>query len=60
MNDQNLKEDIVALEKRIEHLEKEIQELEFLAPKPIITSAQIGQIGGFLLGAITLIGIFWL
>lgn len=60
MNDQHLKEDIVALEKRIEQLEKEMHELEFLAPKPIITSAQIGQIGGFVLGAIALIGIFWL
>lgn len=60
MNEQNLKEEIDSLERRIEQLEKEMHELEFLAPKPMITSAQIGQIGGFVLGAIALIGIFWL
>lgn len=60
MNDQNVKEKIIALEDRIIRLEKEIQELEFLTPKPVVTSAQIGQIGGYLMGAIVLIGIFWM
>lgn len=54
-----LENEIVALQARVDHLEKEMKELEFLVPKPIITSAQLGQIGSFLLGAIVLIGIFW-
>jgi hypothetical protein len=37
-----------------------MRDLEFLAPRPIISSAQFGQIGTFILGAIVLIGIFWL
>lgn len=60
MNEQNLKEEIVNLEARVQRLEKELHELEFLAPKPVITSEHIKQIGGFILGAIVLIGIFWM
>ena len=58
--EQSLEEEIVALNKRMDQMEKEMQELEFLAPKPIISSAQFGQIGTFILGAIVLIGIFWM
>ena len=58
--EQSLEEEIVALNKRMDLMEKEMQELEFLVPKPIISSAQFGQIGKFILGAIVLIGIFWL
>ena len=60
MDERKLENEIITLEDRIARLEKEMHELEFLAPKPIITSAQIGQVGGFILGAIVLIGIFWL
>lgn len=58
--EQSLREEVKRLEKRIGKLEKDMMELEFLVPKPVISSAQIGQIGGFVLGAIALIGIFWL
>jgi len=58
--EQSLEEEVVALKKRMDQMEKEMQELEFLAPKPIISSAQFGQIGTFILGAIVLIGIFWM
>ena len=58
--EQSLEEEIVSLKTRMDQMEKEMQELEFLAPKPLISSAQFGQIGTFVLGAIALIGIFWL
>ncbi|WP_172369499.1 hypothetical protein [Sporosarcina jiandibaonis] len=58
--EQSLEEEIVALKTRMDQMEKEMQELEFLTPRPIISSAQFGQIGTFILGAIVLIGIFWL
>ena len=58
--EKSMEEEIVALKTRMSQMEKEMQELEFLAPRPIISSAQFGQIGTFILGAIVLIGIFWL
>ncbi|MBO1913193.1 hypothetical protein [Sporosarcina sp. 6E9] len=58
--EQSLEKEIVALKTRMDQMEKEMQELEFLVPRPIISPAQFGQIGKFILGAIVLIGIFWL
>jgi hypothetical protein len=58
--EQSLEEEIVALKTRMDQMEKEMRDLEFLVPRPIISSAQFGQIGTFILGAIVLIGIFWL
>lgn len=55
----NLDKEMIALKAKVDHLENEIKEMEFLAPKPFISSEQIGQIGKFLLGAIVLVGIFW-
>lgn len=55
-----LENEITALKARVENLEQEFSEIELGAPKSIISSAHIGQIGTFVLGAIVLIGIFWL
>lgn len=57
-NVQLIKE-IKALNAKIEKLEKDIEDIKYFAPKPILTPQVISQIGSFILGAIVLIGLFW-
>ncbi len=45
---------------KMEKLEQDIEDIKFFTPKPIVTPAMIGQIGGLILGALVIIGIFWL
>jgi type II secretory pathway component PulM len=47
------------LRAKIEKLEKDVEDVKYFTPKPVLTPQVIAQIGGFILGAIVLIGIFW-
>ncbi|WP_339165158.1 hypothetical protein MHB50_18270 [Siminovitchia sp. FSL H7-0308] len=51
--------EIKALNAKIEKLEKDIEDIKYFTPKPVLTPQVISQVGGFILGAIILIGIFW-
>ncbi|UNL82878.1 hypothetical protein [Priestia koreensis] len=55
-----LKKQVEVLQEAVEHLHMELQEAKLDQSKPIITSDMVGQIGGLILGALAIIGIFWL
>ncbi|KOO47634.1 hypothetical protein [Priestia koreensis] len=55
-----LKKQVEVLQEAVEHLHIELQEAKLNQPKPVITSDMVGQIGGMILGALAIIGIFWL
>ncbi|MFS0646355.1 hypothetical protein [Siminovitchia sp. 179-K 8D1 HS] len=57
-NVQLIKE-IKALNAKIKKLEKDIEDIKYFTPKPVLTPQVISQIGSFILGAIVLIGLFW-
>lgn len=54
-----LKEKIASLEQNVNILQKELWEIRYEKKKFQWTPATIGQVGGLILGAIVLIGIFW-
>ncbi|MCM3006248.1 hypothetical protein [Priestia koreensis] len=55
-----LKKQVEVLQEAVEHLHTELQEAKINHLKPVITSDMVGQIGGLILGALAIIGIFWL
>lgn len=52
--------EIKQMRTKMEKLEQDIEDIKFFTPKPVVTSSMIGQIGGIILGALVIIGIFWL
>ena len=52
--------EIKEMKTKMEKLEQDIEDIKFFTPKPVVTPAMIGQVGGILLGAWAIIGIFWL
>ncbi|WP_144460607.1 hypothetical protein [Siminovitchia fortis] len=59
INTQLLNE-VKEMKAKMEKLEQDIEDIKFFTPKPVVTPAMIGQIGGILLGALVIIGLFWL
>ena len=55
-----LLQEVKEMKTKMEKLEQDIEDIKFFTPKPLVTSAMIGQVGGILLGALVIIGIFWL
>ena len=55
----DLNHTVQKLSEQVEQLQKEVAVLRENQDKPVLNPAIIGQIGGFVLGAIVLIGIFW-
>ena len=45
---------------KMEKIEQDLEDIKFFTPKPVLTPAMIGQVGGIILGALVIIGIFWL
>lgn len=58
---QQLLDEMKKMNEKIDKLEEEIEDVKFFAtPQPVVTPAMIGQIGGIVLGALAIIGFFWL
>ncbi|MFX3625336.1 MAG: hypothetical protein ACE3JP_15225 [Ectobacillus sp.] len=56
---EEVKEALKQLQLSVDLLQSEVYHLRYEKPRTVWTPALIGQIGGFILGAIVLIGIFW-
>lgn len=60
-NEENeqLSKDMQELKNSVQQLSNEIEVLKNQKARPALTPGIVGQIGGILLGAIVLLGIFW-
>lgn len=56
---QLLIKEVKELNEKITKMEAEIEDIKFFSPRPVLTPAMIGQIGGYVLGALAIIGLFW-
>lgn len=54
-----LLKEIKQLNEKISKLETDIEDIKFFTPKPILNTETIGTIGGLILGALVIIGIFY-
>ncbi|MCR2821827.1 hypothetical protein [Lederbergia panacisoli] len=62
MSDQNqdqLIKEIAELKEMVRKLESEIEDIKFFTKRPLLDSGTIGTVGGIILGALAIIGIFW-
>ncbi|MBS4216791.1 hypothetical protein KHA96_00520 [Bacillus sp. FJAT-49711] len=60
MSDQDrLMTEIAELKETVKKLESEIEDIKFFTKRPLLDSGTIGTIGGLILGALAIIGIFW-
>ncbi|MBS4195051.1 hypothetical protein [Lederbergia citri] len=62
MNEQNqdqLMTEIAELKEMVRKLESDIEDIKFFTKRPIFDSSTIGTVGGIILGALAIIGIFW-
>ncbi|MBS4200026.1 hypothetical protein KHA93_10200 [Bacillus sp. FJAT-49732] len=58
-NQEQLLNEINELKEMVKKLESDIEDIKFFTKRPILDSGTIGTVGGLILGALAIIGIFW-
>ncbi|MCJ8009578.1 hypothetical protein ACFFF5_13470 [Lederbergia wuyishanensis] len=58
-NQDQLLQELSELKEMVKKLESDVEDIKFFTKRPIFDSGTIGTVGGLILGALAIIGIFW-